>query len=76
MIRTIEEARKEEYGPHYRSASYVEGRCVEGVRRNGSWGNVQCSRKNGYGPGGLYCKQHAKQIEEWGRKGVNNGNQN
>jgi hypothetical protein len=23
---------------------------------------VQCSRKNGKGPAGLYCGQHAKQI--------------
>ena len=23
---------------------------------------VQCSRKPGYGPDGLYCKQHAKKV--------------
>ncbi len=25
--------------------------------------SFQCSRKNGHGPDGLYCKQHAKMIE-------------
>lgn len=24
----------------------------------------QCQRKNGYGPKGLYCKQHAKKVKE------------
>ncbi|CAB5223449.1 hypothetical protein UFOVP383_49 [uncultured Caudovirales phage] len=24
----------------------------------------QCTRKRGYGPDGLYCKQHAKQHKE------------
>lgn len=23
----------------------------------------QCSRKNGHGPAGLYCKQHAKMVD-------------
>ncbi len=27
------------------------------------WHSAQCSRKRGHGPGGEYCKQHAK-IEE------------
>jgi len=27
-------------------------------------GPQQCSRKRGYGPGGKYCKQHAKMLEE------------
>lgn len=25
---------------------------------------MQCSRRNGHGPKGLYCKQHAKRYEE------------
>jgi len=26
-------------------------------------GGLQCSRPRGHGPGGLYCKQHAKMKE-------------
>ena len=36
-------------------------RCIEEV-----WSgylSYQCSRKRGYGPDGLYCKQHAKRHE-------------
>jgi hypothetical protein len=25
----------------------------------------QCSRKRGYGPSGLYCKQHSKKSPAW-----------
>ena len=24
----------------------------------------QCARKRGYGPNGMYCKQHAKRLEK------------
>jgi len=27
----------------------------------------QCSRKRGHGPGGEYCRQHAKKVAEGGR---------
>jgi hypothetical protein len=33
-------------------------RCVESV--SDGYLFYQCKRKRGYGPGGLYCKQHAK----------------
>lgn len=39
-------------------------KCIEGV-----WGGYlsmfehQCTRKRGYGPNGLYCKQHAAKQE-------------
>jgi hypothetical protein len=38
-------------------------RCVTSVYR--SWGFIsgQCSRKRGFGPDGLYCKQHAALAE-------------
>ena len=39
-----------------------ETRCVESVRDFTGWHYFQCSRKRGYGPDGLYCKQHAKQF--------------
>ena len=53
-------------------------RCVVEVREPGRWINYyQCGRKRGYGPNGLYCKQHAKMKEEgrlyWGDKGEENG---
>lgn len=40
-------------------------RCVDEVW-NGPRGMSasQCSRKRGFGPGGEYCKQHAKRAEE------------
>lgn len=39
--------------------------CVEEVW-NGPRGMTsnQCSRKRGHGPGGLWCKQHARRVEE------------
>ena len=42
---------------------YRSGRCAA-VVWNGPRGmtNSQCSRKPGYGEGGLYCKQHAKTV--------------
>ena len=30
----------------------------------GGWAPYQCQRKRGFGPGGLYCKQHAKKLME------------
>lgn len=42
-----------------------ETRCIEEVwPREIGWIAYQCTRKRGYGPGGLYCKQHAKMIED------------
>lgn len=29
-----------------------------------SWSFFQCSRKNGYGVNGLYCKQHSKMMNK------------
>lgn len=39
-------------------------RCVVDVPDRSSVTFYQCSRKRGYGPGGLYCKQHAKMVEQ------------
>jgi len=38
--------------------------CIEQVwgEQRGATGH-QCQRKRGHGPGGLYCKQHAKMKE-------------
>lgn len=63
--RTIEEARKYRYGEWAglpTGTPYKEGKCAYEM-----WSHIysrQCSRENGYGPGGLYCKQHAKKLEE------------
>jgi len=39
--------------------------CIEEVWPSGrAWIPYQCSRKRGYGPDGLYCKQHAKTHPE------------
>ena len=39
--------------------------CIIEVAEPGRWiiHYHQCSRKRGYGPDELYCKQHAKMIE-------------
>jgi len=39
-------------------------RCVAEVHDYTGWHFVQCSRKRGYGPDSLYCKQHAKKMEK------------
>ena len=38
-------------------------RCIEPVIDDSGWHWYQCQRKRGYGPGSLYCKQHAKKHE-------------
>jgi hypothetical protein len=61
-IRTKEEAQRQTYG--YRSTgvsrSYDPTKCVEAVSRHvGRWPTQhQCKRDPGFGPDGLYCKQH------------------
>ena len=37
----------------------------------GGWAPYQCCRKRGFGPGGLYCKQHAKKLMEKAQGAVN-----
>ena len=65
--KTIEEARKYKYGHWAGNPSgnkYDENDCAYEVWEQGRVINAyQCSRKNGYGPEGLYCKQHAKMVE-------------
>lgn len=58
-IKTIEEARAQTYGSAYLPQKYQEGLCCETVYPNEHGRRPhQCTRKNGHGPGGLYCKQH------------------
>ena len=65
--KTLEEARKHRYHPwagNSRGYPYREGDCAWQVWDPGPGIHAhQCSRKNGYGSAGLYCKQHAKKVE-------------
>ncbi len=62
--KTLEEAENTRYGqwagfpPGY---EYMRGKCAYKVFV--SHISQQCSRKNGHGPDGLYCKQHAKALK-------------
>lgn len=39
-------------------------RCAQSVTPRGGWAmsDHQCTRKNGHGPDGAFCKVHAKQF--------------
>lgn len=57
--KTRAEAEKTRYGTHHHPRAYDPARCAESVRDQGRWPPYhQCERKPGYGPDGLYCKQH------------------
>ena len=46
------------YGLNYKSVAVLT-RCSENVRGKGSWPSYsQCTRANGHGPHGAWCKQH------------------
>ena len=64
FIKTLEEARKCKYG-FDEGWSYQEGYCAFHVLGKSGKFSYQCSRKNGHGVNGLYCKQHAKYIEKY-----------
>lgn len=49
---------KASYGTHMRCKPDY-GRCAEDVRDAGRWPSYhQCTRKNGHGPHGAWCRQH------------------
>lgn len=64
--KTIEEARKYRYAIQTLNPAgepYREKYCAYEVMFGGSLHYyLQCSRMNGYGLSGLYCKQHAGMI--------------
>ena len=66
--KTIEEARKIKYNSwagNPNGNKYDERYCAYEVSGGGRMMLFyQCSRLNGHGPDGLYCKQHAKMIED------------
>ena len=41
-----------------------KNRCAEEIWPYPGWVPRQCTRKRGHGPGGQYCKQHAKGRKE------------
>lgn len=64
--KTKDEARKYRYfkwGGNPNGNQYAEGYCAMEVWQIGrGMFAYQCSRKNGHGPEGLYCKQHSKKL--------------
>jgi len=63
--KTLEEAKAKRYGTWAGSPdgnAYDPDQCAYEVYS--AWGFYQCSRKNGHGINGLYCKQHAKMVKE------------
>ena len=64
--RTVKEAMEHRYGCCWineKGNPYNPDRCALEVGMAHDEGGQQCSRKPGYGPSGLYCKQHAKIFE-------------
>ncbi len=62
--KTLEEAqahRYREWAGNPDGRSYLEGKCAYEIFM--VIPSYQCSRKNGHGPAGLYCWQHAKKVE-------------
>jgi hypothetical protein len=66
---------KAHFRPEYGHGSYCKrpdfARCADSVYLGSVWhGSKQCSRKNGHGPDGAFCKQHdpvalaAKRVAE------------
>jgi hypothetical protein len=66
---------KAHFRPEYGHDGYCKrpdfARCADSVYSGSVWrGSKQCSRKNGHGPDGAFCKQHdpvalaAKRVEE------------
>lgn len=47
-----------DYGPSYRAVKPDFSRCAQTVLDGAGWGSHQCTRKNGHGPHGAWCKAH------------------
>jgi hypothetical protein len=63
--RTKEEARVYRYPYRGVGKPYTDGQCAYSVPVRPHWLNYhQCTRRPGHGPDGLYCKQHAKMVED------------
>lgn len=65
--KTLAEAKKYRYGEwagNPKGDAYDPACCAYEYWPKGEWVPHQCTRPNGHGPAGLYCKQHAKKVEE------------
>lgn len=64
--KNLAEARTYRYGGNAisKSAPFKPDRCAAEVSTPDGWHFMQCSRKPGYGPDSLFCKQHAKIAEK------------
>jgi hypothetical protein len=51
------------YGQHLGNVREWESRCAAAVGSPDYEIGHQCRRPRGHGPGGLFCRQHAKQAE-------------
>jgi hypothetical protein len=61
----------EDYGPSYRARKPDFSRCAASVFDRDGWGSHQCTRKNGHGPHGAWCKAHdpvARQAKDDARR--------
>jgi len=64
--KTLKEAKKRKYGDWAGDPGgqpYDESRCAYAVWPDYIMHSIQCSRYNGHGPDGLYCKQHSKMLK-------------
>lgn len=60
---TIEQIKQQTYGGMSSKHKARPEQCHEAVRdSHGFFRTKQCSRKLGFGRGGLFCKQHAKKY--------------
>ncbi len=65
LPKTREEAENYRYGKWAakpKGQPWTEMRCAYEVYISSTWHFRQCSRPPGWGPDGLYCKQHAKRV--------------
>ena len=63
--KTVEEAKAYQYGSYEDAIYYDPELCAyEVYDKKQRWHPFQqCSRPNGHGVRGLYCKQHAKMVK-------------
>ena len=66
--KTLKETMRYRYGIYpgdTKGHKYKNDFCAYAIWRSSGWPPAlyQCSRKNGHGPDGLYCKQHSKKVK-------------
>ena len=53
----------DKFQAHFKFKSPDYARCAENVLDTNGWHSHQCSRANGHGADGAYCRQHATSAE-------------